>query len=94
MINGGRAFPWHGGTCAVALTGAFSVDRVWTAQQGPSEEGIEVLARGPVHEAFAGTVALAITFCQCLDRPQRMRWPCLSFRSGRLALADQSQEFA
>jgi hypothetical protein len=59
MMNVRRIFQWCLVTGLVALGAGFGLDRAWGAQLGPppaAEEGMQVLTRGPVHEAFAGTV--------------------------------------
>lgn len=45
-------------TVLVVIVTAFGLNKTVVAQQGPAdfEQGVEVLTRGPVHEAFAGTV--------------------------------------
>ena len=47
-------------TGLLALAGGFTLDSACFAQArlpAPASEGIEVLTRGPVHEAFAGALA-------------------------------------
>jgi hypothetical protein len=49
---------WCVVTAMVALSANFGLDRAMAAEPGQAdaEEGVEVLTRGPVHEAFAETV--------------------------------------
>ena len=49
---------WCMVTALVALGAGFGLDKAIAAQPGPAdaEEGVQVLTRGPVHEAFAETV--------------------------------------
>src|SRR5262249_29046772 len=37
----------------IGLSALVALGTLWSAQQPPPPEGVEVLARGPVHEAFA-----------------------------------------
>jgi hypothetical protein len=58
-MNVGRVGQWCLLTGLVALVTGLSCDGAWGAQPGPppaAEEGVQVLTRGPVHEAFAETV--------------------------------------
>jgi hypothetical protein len=59
MMNIRRVFRWCLVTGLVALSTGWGLDGAWGAQlrQPPAvEEGMQVLTRGPVHEAFAGTI--------------------------------------
>lgn len=58
MMNGGPVFRKCLVAGTIALAAGCGTDLGWAAPLGSasdSEEGMEVLARGPVHEAFAGT---------------------------------------
>jgi hypothetical protein len=58
-MNARRVFRWYLVTGLMALGAGLGMDSAWGAQLGPppaADEGMQVLTRGPVHEAFAGTV--------------------------------------
>ncbi len=58
-MNVRRVFQWCLLTGLMALSTGWGLDKGWGAQlrQPPDlEEGMQVLTRGPVHEAFAGTI--------------------------------------
>ncbi len=61
MRNVRRAFRWCSVMGLMTMTAGFGMDRAWAVQLATPtspEDGIEVLTRGPVHEAFAGTAGL------------------------------------
>ncbi len=49
---------WCVVSALVALGSSFGLNKALSAQPGPAdaEQGVQVLTRGPVHEAFAETV--------------------------------------
>ena len=58
-MNGRRVCQRHLVTALVALGAGLGLNKAATAPSGqpPAEEGVQVLTRGPVHEAFAETFA-------------------------------------
>ena len=58
-MNARRVFRWCLVTGLVALGAGLGLEKAWGAQLGAppaADEGMQVLTRGPVHEAFAGAV--------------------------------------